>query len=207
MLVLVEFASPTDPGAQPRILIAYYTREGYWCSMHGRIKGRVTHFRPLPAPPVTMASTSTQTTYPDHIVSTQNLVEATEQSHEDNFLPPHLFHDLGQPTIHTLDLAARRQADQATQLYIDKFEQARWETPGSILKSKQCVLLSLDINLYIQQKVRDAVYAHIIQVENTTEVPVEVAALAQARTARTQQGLAWLDKLEHDEPIVIDEET
>ena len=51
MLVYVEFASPTDPGAQPRILIAYHTREDYWSTTHGRLKGHVTHFRPLPSKP------------------------------------------------------------------------------------------------------------------------------------------------------------
>lgn len=52
VLVYVEFASESDPGAQPDILKAYWSEhDGYWRTQYGRLRGRVTHWRPLPPPP------------------------------------------------------------------------------------------------------------------------------------------------------------
>lgn len=51
LLVYVKFDGPTNPKAPPRILIAYYTREGHWRTVNGRLEGQVTHYMPLPSPP------------------------------------------------------------------------------------------------------------------------------------------------------------
>lgn len=50
VLVYVEYDG--DPGAQRQILKAYYSHhDGYWRTAYGRLRGMVTHWMPLPAPP------------------------------------------------------------------------------------------------------------------------------------------------------------
>jgi hypothetical protein len=52
VLAYVEFNSESDPGAAPTILIAYYSaHDGRWRTRNGRLRGRVTHWMPLPKPP------------------------------------------------------------------------------------------------------------------------------------------------------------
>lgn len=52
VLTFVEFESESNPGAPPRILLAYYSpQDGYWRTQYGRLRGRVTHWMPLPEVP------------------------------------------------------------------------------------------------------------------------------------------------------------
>lgn len=53
LLIYVEFDSPANPGARPRILKGYYDREhDYWATPHGKLsRGRVTHWCLLPPAP------------------------------------------------------------------------------------------------------------------------------------------------------------
>jgi hypothetical protein len=52
VLAYVEFDSASDPGAQPQMLIAYYSpHDGHWRTRNGRLRGYVTHWMPLPEPP------------------------------------------------------------------------------------------------------------------------------------------------------------
>jgi len=50
VLVYVEF---DDPGAVPQILKAYFSHhDGYWRTQYGRLNGNVTHWQPMPPPPL-----------------------------------------------------------------------------------------------------------------------------------------------------------
>jgi len=50
VLVYVSF---DDPGAQARIRMAYWSAmDGFWRTSSGRLRGTVTHWMLLPAPPM-----------------------------------------------------------------------------------------------------------------------------------------------------------